>query len=126
MATTKSTSRPTGKKGTTKRKAGSESRVVRIPKISWVVKPQGMTLKEWQQALRKQIAKEEPMAVAAVDEKNLPGEYEVRNPQSKQTYKVVYRGEGSMWNYCSCLDFKTSRLGTCEYVESVKLWSDEN
>ena len=126
MATTKSTSRPTGKKGTTKRKAGSESQVVRIPKISWVVKPQGMTLKEWQQALRKQIAKEEPMAVAAVDEKNLPGEYEVRNPQSKQTYKVVYRGEGSMWNYCSCLDFKTSRLGTCKHIESVKLWIDEN
>ena len=92
MATTKSTSRPTGKKGTTKRKAGSESQALRIPKISWVVKPQGMTLVEWQQALRKQIAKEEPMAVAAVDEKNLPGEYEVRNPQSKQTYKVVYRG----------------------------------
>ena len=125
MATTKSTSRPTGKKGTTKRKAGSESRVVRIPKISWVVKPQGMTLVEWQQALRKQVAKEEPMAVAAVDEKNLPGEYEVRTPQSKQTYKVVYRGEGSMWNYCSCLDFKTSRLGTCKHIESVKLWIDE-
>ena len=66
------------------------------------------------------------MAVAAVDEKNLPGEYEVRNPQSKQTYKVVYRGEGSMWNYCSCLDFKTSRLGTCKHIESVKLWIDEN
>ena len=126
MATTKSTSRPIGKKGTTKRKAGSESQALRIPKISWVVKPQGMTLKEWQQALRKQIAKEEPMAVAAVDEKNLPGEYEVRNPQSKQTYKVVYRGEGSMWNYCSCLDFKTSRLGTCKHIESVKLWIDEN
>lgn len=126
MATTKSTSRPTGKKGTTKRKAGSESQALRIPKISWVVKPQGMTLKEWQQALRKQIAKDEPMAVAAVDEKNLPGEYEVRNPQSKQTYKVVYRGEGSMWNYCSCLDFKTSRLGTCKHIESVKLWIDEN
>ena len=126
MATTKSTSRPTGKKGTTKRKAGSESQALRIPKISWVVKPPGMTLKEWQQALRKQIAKEEPMAVAAVDEKNLPGEYEVRNPQSKQTYKVVYRGEGSMWNYCSCLDFKTSRLGTCKHIESVKLWIDEN
>ena len=126
MATTKSTSRPTGKKGTTKRKAGSESQALRIPKISWVVKPQGMTLVEWQQALRKQVAKEEPMAVAAVDEKNLPGEYEVRNPQSKQTYKVVYRGEGSMWNYCSCLDFKTSRLGTCKHIESVKLWIDEN
>ena len=126
MATTKGTSRSTGKKGKTKRKAGTGSQAVRIPKISWVVKPQGMTLVEWQQALRKQVAKEEPMAVVAVDEKNLPGEYEVRNPQSKQTYKVVYRGEGSMWNYCSCLDFKTSRLGTCKHIESVKLWIDDN
>ena len=126
MATTKGTSRSTGKKGKTKRKAGTGSQAVRIPKISWVVKPQGMTLVEWQQALRKQIAKEEPMAVTAVDEKNLPGEYEVRNPLTKQTYKVVYRGEGSMWNYCSCLDFKTSRLGTCKHIESVKLWIDDN
>ena len=30
-----------------------------------------------------------PMAVAAVDEKNLPGEYEVRNPQSKQISATV-------------------------------------
>ena len=126
MATTKGTSRSTGKKGKTKRKASTGSQAVRIPKISWVVKPQGMTLMGWQQDLRKQIAKEEPMAVTAVDEKNLPGEYEVRNPLTKQTYKVVYRGEGSMWNYCSCLDFKTSRLGTCKHIESVKLWIDDN
>ena len=107
-------------------KAGGKSQAVRIPKISWVVKPQRMTLVEWQRALRKQIAEEEPMAVAAVDEKNLPGEYEVRNPQTKQTYKVVYRGEESPWNYCSCLDFKTSRLCTCKHIESVKLWIEGN
>lgn len=123
MATKKNT---TTKKGTAKRKAGAGSQAVRIPKISWVVKPQRMTQVEWQRALRKQIAAEEPMAVAAVDEKNLPGEYEVRNPQTKQTYKVVYRGEGSPWNFCSCLDFKTSRLGTCKHIESVKLWMAEN
>lgn len=116
----------TTKKGMTKRKAGTGSQAVKIPKISWVVKPQGMTLVEWQRALRKQIAAEEPLAVAAVDEKNLPGEYEVRNPQTKQTYKVVYRGEGSPWNYCSCLDFKTSRLCTCKHIEKVKLWIEEN
>ncbi|MBQ6192792.1 MAG: DEAD/DEAH box helicase [Prevotella sp.] len=85
-----------------------------------------MTLVEWQRALRKQIAEEEPMAVDAVDEKNLPGEYEVRNPQTKQVYKVVYRGEESPWNYCSCLDFKTSRLCTCKHIESVKLWIEGN
>ena len=126
MVTTKKTTVSTTKKRTAKGKASGKSQAVRIPKISWVVKPQGMTLMGWQRALRKQIAEEEPMAVTAVDEKNLPGEYEVKNPQTKQTYKVVYRGEGSPWNYCSCLDFKTSRLCTCKHIESVKLWIEGN
>ena len=101
-------------------------RPVRIPKISWVVKPDSMTLEQWQRALRQQIAREETMGVVAVDERNLPGEYEVRNPQTRQTYKVVYRGEQSPWNYCSCMDFKTSRLGTCKHIEKVKLWIAED
>ena len=126
MVTTKKTKVSTSKKRTSKGKASGKSQAVRIPKISWVVKPQRMTLVEWQRALRKQIAEEEPMAVDAVDEKNLPGEYEVRNPQTKQVYKVVYRGEESPWNYCSCLDFKTSRLCTCKHIESVKLWIEGN
>ena len=122
--TTKKSS--TDKKGTTKSKVRrGKSQAVRIPKISWVVKPDGMEIKEWQRALRKQIAREETMAVATVDEKNLPGEYEVKNPQTKQTYKVVYRGEDSPWNYCSCLDFKTNHLCTCKHIEKVKLWISE-
>ena len=119
-------SRTTEKKGTTKSKTRKKkSQAVRTPKISWVVKPDKMTLEEWQRALRKQIAGEEAMAVAAVDEKNLPGEYEVKNPQTKQTYKVVYRGEGSPWNYCSCMDFKTNHLCVCKHLEKVKLWISE-
>ncbi len=116
----------TKKKETTKTKTRKKkSQAVRIPKISWMVKPDGMTLEEWQRALRKQIAGEETMAVAAVDEKNLPGEYEVKNPQTKQTYKVVYRGEDSPWNYCSCMDFKTNHLCACKHLEKVKLWISE-
>ena len=119
-------SRTTEKKGTTKSKTRKKkSQAVRTPKISWVVKPDNMTLEEWQRALRKQIAGEEAMAVAAVDEKNLPGEYEVKNPQTKQTYKVVYRGEDSPWNYCSCMDFKTNHLCACKHLEKVKLWISE-
>ena len=116
----------TEKKATTKSKTRKKkSQAVKIPKISWVVKPDRMTLEEWQRALRKQIAGEETMAVAAVDEKNLPGEYEVKNPQTKQTYKVVYRGEDSPWNYCSCMDFKTNHLCACKHLEKVKLWISE-
>ena len=116
----------TDKKGATKSKTRkNKSQAVRVPKISWMVKPDNMTLEEWQRALRKQIAGEEAMAVAAVDEKNLPGEYEVKNPQTKQTYKVVYRGEDSPWNYCSCMDFKTNHLCACKHLEKVKLWISE-
>lgn len=119
MASTKTTS----KKSSTKDKsANKKSQAVRIPKISWVVKPDGMEIRQWQRALRKQVAAEETMGVSAVDERNVPGEYEVRNPQTRQTYKVVYRGEDSPWNYCSCMDFKTNHLCTCKHIEKVKLW----
>ena len=37
-------------------------------------------------------------------------------------YRVVFRGKESLWNYCSCMDFKTSRLGTCKHIEAVKMW----
>ena len=76
--------------------------------------------------MRQQVSQEELMGCHAVDNKNLPGEYEVRNPQSRQVYKVVYRGEESPWNYCSCMDFKTSRLGTCKHIERVKAWIKED
>ena len=122
MATTKATSKKSSTKGKSTKK---KSQAVRIPKISWVVKPDGMEIKEWQRALRKQVAAEEAMGVSAVDERNVPGEYEVRNPQTHQTYKVVYRGEDSPWNYCSCMDFKTNHLCTCKHIEKVRLWISE-
>ena len=89
------------------------------PKLSYTVKPDGMTLEQWQIALRQQIAIEENMGCRPVG--NMPGEYIVSNPSSKREYKVVYRGNNSPWNYCSCMDFKTSRLGTCKHLEKVKL-----
>ena len=85
-----------------------------------------MELMEWQRRLREQVAAEEPLICQAVDERRLPGEYEVKNPQTRQTYKVVYRGQGSPWNYCSCMDFKTSRLCTCKHIEKVRLWISED
>jgi superfamily II DNA/RNA helicase len=102
--------------GTTKKKTAKKS------KISWIMKPDGMTLTEWQVALRRQVAEEETFGISCVDDRLLPGEYSVRSPKTKSEYKVVYRGEGSEWNYCSCMDFKTAQLGTCKHLEAVKLW----
>jgi len=43
-------------------------------------------------------------------------DFQVTNPQSKQTYRVVIRG-GLADNICSCPDFATNTLGTCKHIE---------
>lgn len=114
-------------KNTSKKPANSKSSKnkkakVIMPKMNNVVKPQSMTLEEWQVALRQQQAEKEVFAISVVDEQHCPGEYRVRNALTRNEYKVVYRGKNSVWNYCSCMDFKTSQLGTCKHLEAVKLW----
>lgn len=108
------------KTGTTKSKR--RKRTIHKPRLSWIVKPEKMGLEEWQIKLRQNIAQEEAMGCQAVDDKNSPGEYVVSNLSTKNKYKVVYRGYDSPWNYCSCMDFKSSQLGTCKHLEKVKLW----
>lgn len=109
----------TGKKKTTKRK---RAKVV-VPKMTNLYKPENMSLVEWQMALRKQQAEKEAFVVSKVDDVDSSGEYRVENPAKRNAYKVVYRGKDSIWNYCSCMDFKTSQLGTCKHLEAVKLWT---
>ncbi len=91
-------------------------------KLSWIVKPEDLSLEEWQIALRKQVALEEDFEISSVDEVQYPGEYVVKSPKTKSIYKVVFRGKNSKWNYCSCPDFKTSHLGTCKHIEAVACW----
>lgn len=96
------------------------------PKVSYHYKPEKMTLEQWQIALRQQAAAKESFAVTELNAKDYPGYYKIANPVTKNEYKVVYRGETSPWNYCSCMDFKTSQLGTCKHIEAVKLWISEH
>ena len=100
----------------------SSSKKSKQQKVSYYVKPDNMSLEEWQIKLRKQAAQTERFTIRCVDDELCPGEYLVCNPLKKNDYKVVYRGRNSFWNYCSCMDFKTSRLGTCKHIETVKLW----
>lgn len=97
-----------------------------INKVSYHYKPDQLTLQEWQIALRRQTAMKEKYAISEKNRKEYPGYYNVINPTTHNEYKVVYRGEGSPWNYCSCMDFKTSQLGTCKHLEAVKLWIEAN
>ena len=101
----------TAKKATKKRKK---------PTVSHIVKPEKMDLADWQVRLRQQISTKEPFVIHSIDEDRCPGEYIVHNIEKRNDYKVVYRGANSEWNYCSCMDFKTSRLCTCKHIEAVK------
>lgn len=105
-----------------KKSAKSNSKKKQAKKIPYQYKPENIDLRTWQVLLRKQVAQEEKLVIQCIDEKKVPGEYLVKNPKTNQEYKVVYRGAQSPWNYCSCLDFKTSRLGTCKHLEALKLW----
>ena len=104
----------------TDRNSNSTKKKKKKQVISHIVKPEKMSLEEWQVKLRQQASKTERFVISNVDEELCPGEYVVRNPEKNNEYKVVYRGANSEWNYCSCMDFKTSRLGTCKHIEAVK------
>lgn len=108
--------------GAKKTKGWRKRAKVVMPKINNMQKPAGMKLEEWQVALRKLQAEKETFAIRMVDEQYAPGEFRVANAATRNEYKVVYRGKDSLWNYCSCYDFKTSQLGTCKHMEAVKLW----
>jgi hypothetical protein len=81
-----------------------------------------MTLEEWQIALRRQAAMNEHFGIAETRDNEETGSYTVRNASTHNIYKVICRGADSEWNYCSCMDFKSNRLGTCKHLEAVKLW----
>ena len=99
-----------------------------LPKqrISHLVKPDHLSLEDWQVMLRMQQAQRENLAVECISERDHPGEYRVTSPTSGGSYKVIYRGPKSPWNYCDCLDFKTSQLGTCKHIEAARQWIAEH
>lgn len=86
-------------------------------KLSNKVCPEGMTTEEWQVALRREAARRESFTVEHLDNGRIWGDYLVRH--GNNSYKVAFRGVESDWNYCSCLDFRTTGLGTCKHIESV-------
>lgn len=95
-------------------------------RVSYTVKPEGLKTVDWQILLRRQAARDESFAITKAGNEHVTGEYMVESPKTNNVYKVVYRGANSPWNYCSCMDFKASGLGTCKHLESVKLWIHRN
>ena len=86
-------------------------------KLSRQFKPEGMTLEEWQIALRRQFGREQKFKLQNLGGEPIFSEFAVTNPESGNTYRVVIRGMRPGDNFCTCPDFATNTLGTCKHVE---------
>lgn len=89
-------------------------------RLSNKICPEGMSIEEWQVALRQEQAEQVDFFVEHLDNNRIWGDYAVISGTSK--YKVAFRGVRSDRNYCSCLDFRTNGLGTCKHLEAVILY----
>ncbi len=76
-----------------------------------------MSLEEWQIELRRQYGRQQAFIYKNLGEDPIFSEYEVTNPQSNRSYRVIIRGDQPFDNYCACADFRTNSLGTCKHIE---------
>jgi superfamily II DNA or RNA helicase len=86
-------------------------------KLSRLVKPENMSLEDWQIELRRQFGREQNFLLKNLGDERIFSEFEVTNPQTKSAYRVHIRGTQLGDNYCSCPDFATNTLGTCKHIE---------
>jgi len=112
---------PTIKKTSNKKKANVKKNVPKPLQVPHTHKPEGMTFKQWQTQLRKQVAEKEKFTIENISDEPVYSDYRVSNPDSKNTYKVALRSYDNTLNFCSCPDFKTNLLGTCKHIEAVRL-----
>jgi len=97
---------------------------LRFKKVSYLKKPDDLTLEEWQYALRKQFAETHFFKIRKKGTHPVFSDYDVYNPETKLTYKVALRSRDNSANFCECGDFKTNGLGTCKHIEAVFRYID--
>lgn len=90
---------------------------VKQKKIPRLRKPEGMTLEEWQIALRAQFGAAQDFGLKNVGEHSVFSEFIVTNPATGGAYRVTIRGQKPGDNHCTCPDFAVNTLGTCKHVE---------
>jgi hypothetical protein len=56
-----------------------------VKRVPYYKKPDGLTVEEWQAALRKQYALEQKFQIKNIGSHSLYSDYEVYNPESDQT-----------------------------------------
>jgi len=98
-------------------KKRGNKRITKPAKLSRTSKPADMSLEDWQIELRRQYGREQPFVLRNVGDELIFSDFEVTNPQSKNTYRVTIRGRHLGDNVCTCPDFATNTLGTCKHIE---------
>ncbi|MCU0918319.1 MAG: SNF2-related protein, partial [Planctomycetes bacterium] len=88
-------------------------------KVSRLRQPEGLSLEEWQVALRRQFAQKQNFRLKNMGDAPIFSEFTVLNPETHGEYRVAIRGQGLGDNYCSCRDFAVNTLGTCKHIEWV-------
>lgn len=100
---------PRGRKSSRKKVKGKA--------LSRLYKPADLSLEAWQIELRRQFGREQRYRLKNVGRGEVFSEFEVTNPESRNTYRVSIRGTQPGDNRCSCPDFATNTLGTCKHIE---------
>ena len=102
---------------TTKKSKSNKKKTPRPKRVSRTKNPEGMSLEDWQVALRRQFGRDQNFSLKNIGDEKIFSEFLVRNPESGSTYRVAIRGTGLGVNFCSCPDFATNHLGTCKHLE---------
>jgi superfamily II DNA or RNA helicase len=87
------------------------------PRTPHIRKPAGMSLEEWQVALRREFGAVQDFTMKNVGSEPIFSDFIIENPETGGRYKVAVRSGEMGSNYCSCSDFSTNTLGTCKHIE---------
>ena len=119
---------------TTKAKGAKDKKAVKEKKeekVSFHRRPADLELAAWQFALRKKFGEENPFEITKIGSHAVFSEYEVHNPETKNSYTVHIRNNKTDFgkipkptlftanNSCSCQDFRTNRLGLCKHISAT-------
>ncbi len=120
MATAKEkTARPANSGKANRRKKVMKPQKKKEKKISYHRQPEEMSLASWQAGLRKQFGKNSSFIMTNLGEHPIYSDWSVKNPETGNTYEVAIRSRDDSSNFCSCMDFKTNRLGVCKHIGFV-------
>ena len=102
-----------------KKEPKKRGRKAKEKKIPYHRQPEDFSLAQWQRALRLQFGKESAFQMENIGGHPVFSDFTVRNPATRSSYRVAIRSTGERGNFCSCLDFKTNRLGLCKHISFV-------